>query len=62
MNEQLYNMEKYNLDKLTFPWEKTVLQFSYHLQLYNHFTITRIHFAICKVQSDNSNPGNVNIC
>ena len=51
MNEQLYNMEKYNLDKLTFPWEKTVLQFSYDLQLYNHFTVSSIHFAIAKCKA-----------
>ena len=27
--------EKYNLDKLNFPWEKTASQFLYDLQLYN---------------------------
>ena len=28
-------MEKYNLDELNFPLEKTASQFSYDLQLYN---------------------------
>ena len=43
-------MEKHNLDKLNFPQEKTILQFSHDLKLYNH----RIHlkfiskFAKCE--------------
>ena len=40
--------------ELNFPWEKTALHFSYDLQL--TIAITRIHFAICEVRSDNTNP------
>ena len=42
------------MDELNFPWKKTASHFLYD---YN-FTITiiRIHWAICKVRSNNSNP------
>ena len=51
---RMYNVEKYNLNKLNFPWEKTASQFC---MIYNFtITITRIHLTICKVRSNNSNP------
>ena len=31
-----YNVEKYNVDELHFPWKKSTLHFSCDLQLYNH--------------------------
>ena len=27
-----YNGDKYNVDEINFPWEKTALHFSYNLQ------------------------------
>ena len=51
-----YNVEEYDPDELTFPWGKLLCIF--HM-IYNFaVTITRIHFAICKVWSNNSNPEN----
>ena len=47
-------MEKSNMDELNFLWEKTGLHFSYDLQT---ITIARIHFTICKLRSNNLNPG-----
>ena len=30
------NMERYNVEELNFPWEKTAMHFSYDLQICNH--------------------------
>ena len=35
-NKNIDNVEKYNLDKINFPWEKTTLQFSNDFQFYNY--------------------------
>ena len=48
-----YNGEKY-LNEFNFPWKKKL--HCIFLMIYNFtITITIIHFAICKVQSDNLN-------
>ena len=47
-------MEKSNVDELNFLWEKTTSHFR---MIYNFkIPITRIHFTICKVWNNNSNP------
>ena len=53
-NEILSNVAKYNVEELNFPWEKTPSHFSYDFKF--AIKITIIHFAICKVPSDNLNP------
>ena len=49
-----YNVEKYNVEELDFPWEKTASHFSYDYKFATAITI--IHFAICQISCDNSNP------
>ena len=48
-----YNVEKYNVEELNLPWEKTNSHSSYDYKFATAVTI--IHFAICQVSSDNSN-------
>ena len=54
-NAWQYVLEKFNMDELNFLWEKLLWIF----RMISNFTveIARIHFAICEVESDNSNPG-----
>ena len=54
MNKFEYNVEEYNVDEVSFPSQKPLHIFC---MIYNFaVTITRIHFAICEVQSNNLNP------
>ena len=44
------------MDELNFPWEKKLLRI--FCLIYNFIiAISRIHFAICEVRSDDLNPG-----
>lgn len=47
-----YNVEEYDPDDLIFPWGKNCFAFFAWFAI----AITKIHFAIGKVRSDNSNP------
>ena len=54
-----HNVEKYNVEELNFPSEKTASHFPYDYKFAT--TITIIHFAIFQVSSDNSNPVIINL-
>ena len=54
--QHIYNVKKYNMDELKFPWKKVL---SIFYMIYNFtITLTRTHFPIYEVQSNNSNPEN----
>ena len=49
-----YNKEKNHADEVNFPWQKMIYNFA--------ITVTRIHFAVCEVWSNNLNPEILWIC
>ena len=52
--QHIYNVKKYNMDELNFSWKKVLSNFC---MIYNFtITLTKIHFPIYEVQSNNSNP------